>query len=61
MDESFSAMDYKLKEDIIRYIRNDTTLKEKTIIMISHDTDYENLNVFDYQINIENCEIKKLK
>lgn len=61
MDESFSAMDYKLKEDIIRYIRNDTTLKEKTIIMISHDTDYGDLNVFDYQINIESCEIKKLK
>lgn len=39
---------------------NDEILKDKTIIMISYDMSSENLRAFDYMINIENCDVKKI-
>lgn len=55
MDEPFSAIDKHLKQILMKDI---ASLRNKTVIMITHDID-ESLNYFDEIIKINNgCIIK---
>lgn len=49
LDESFNSIDVKSKNKILEYLK--AIRKDKIIILISHDTNMENVN-YDFIINI---------
>jgi len=60
LDESFSAMDPESKEAYSNFIFNSNEMKDKTVIMITHDTGKENLSRFDEVYKLSNGEIERL-
>lgn len=53
MDEPFAAMDTVNTEKIQEYLLHDREMKDKTVIIITHDISEENLAKYDKVIRME--------
>lgn len=53
MDEPFSAMDVKTKSAVERYLFTAKEFKDKTILVVTHDTREESLSWYDGIIHVE--------
>lgn len=53
MDEPFSAMDVKTKSAVEQYMFTGKEFKEKTVLVVTHDTREESLSLYDGIIHVD--------
>ena len=54
LDEPFSAVDTRAREALEKFLLTSEAMAEKTVLMVTHQTQEEHLALFDHVIRVEN-------